>query len=130
MRWYRLIFLVGGMSLILAACSGSVAQTPTATAARAQITLSTNPNPPRMGDVELKFTVVDAQGQPVSGADFDVIADHIEMSGMAMHGKAADQGNGSYAIMTNFSMTGKWRLTLQVRKEGLDFKQDIDLEIE
>lgn len=130
MRWYRLIFLVGGMSLILAACSGSAAQTPTATAARVQITLSTNPNPPRMGDVELKFTVVDAQGQPVSGADFDVIADHIEMSGMAMHGKAADQGNGSYAIMTNFSMTGKWRLTLQVRKEGLDFKQDIDLEIE
>lgn len=130
MRWYRLIFLVGGMSLILAACSGPVAQTPTATAARVQITLSTNPNPPRMGDVELKFTVVDAQGQPVSGADFDVIADHIEMSGMAMHGKAADQGNGSYAIMTNFSMTGKWRLTLQVRKEGLDFKQDIDLEIE
>ena len=129
MRSSLFIVLVVGMSMFLAACGGAATQTPTATAAPATITLNTNPNPPTAGDVELLFTVVDDQGQPVSGADFDVIADHTDMSGMTMHGKATDQGNGSYAIMTNFSMAGNWMLTVQVRKEALDFKQDIDLDI-
>lgn len=129
MRSILYIVLVVGMSIFLAACGGAATQTPTATPAPATITLNTNPNPPVVGDVELLFTVVDDQGQPVSGADFDVIADHTDMNGMTMHGKATDQGNGIYAILTNFSMVGKWMLTVQVRKDTLDFKQDINLEI-
>ncbi len=129
MRSIVYIVLVVGMSIFLAACGTAATQTPTATLAPATITLNTNPNPPVVGDVELLFSVVDNQGQPVSGADLDVIADHTDMSGMIMHGKATDQGNGIYAILTNFSMAGKWMLTVQVRKETLDFKQDINLEI-
>lgn len=129
MRSLLFIVLVVGMSIFLAACGGTATQTPSETAAPATITLNTNPNPPKAGDVELLFTVVDDKGQPVSGADFDVIADHTDMSGMTMHGKATDQGNGNYAITTNFSMVGNWMLTVQVRKEALDFKQDINLEI-
>ena len=129
MRSLLFMVLVGGIALLLTACGGAAIQAPAATVAPATITLNTNPNPPMAGDVELVFTVVDDQGQPVNGADFDVIADHTDMNGMTMHGKATDQGNGSYAIMTNFSMAGKWKLTVQVRKEPLDFKQDIDLEI-
>jgi hypothetical protein len=129
MRSLLFIILVAGMSLFMAACGGAATQAPAATPAPATITLNTNPNPPVAGDVELRFTVVDDKGQPVSGADFDVIADHTDMSGMTMHGKATDQGGGSYAILTNFSMAGNWLLTVQVRKEGLDFKQDINLEI-
>lgn len=129
MRSLLFIVLVVGMSIFLAACGGTATQTPSETAAPATITLNTNPNPPMAGDVELLFTVVDDKGQPVSGADFDVIADHTDMSGMTMHGKATDQGNGNYAITTNFSMVGNWMLTVQVRKEALDFKQDINLEI-
>jgi hypothetical protein len=124
---FLLVFALG--ILLLSACGGAATQTPAATVAPATISLSTNPNPPIVGDIELLFSVVDDQGQPVSGADFDVIADHTDMSGMTMHGKATDQGNGNYAIMTNFSMTGNWTLTVQVRKEALNFKQDIDLEI-
>lgn len=129
MRSILFTVLVVGMSIFLAACGGTATQTPTATPAPATITLNTTPNPPTAGEVELLFTVVDDQGQPVSSADFDVIADHTDMSGMTMHGKATDQGNGSYAIKTNFSMVGNWLLTVQVRKETLDFKQDIKLEI-
>lgn len=129
MRFLHYLVLVAGMSIFLAACEGAATQTPTATPAPATITLNTNPNPPTAGDVELLFTVVDDQGQPVSGADFDVIADHTDMSGMTMHGKATDQGNGNYAILTNFSMAGNWMLTVQVRKAALDLKQDITLEI-
>ena len=130
MRSLLYMVLAVGISLFLTACGGAATQAPAATAAPATIKLNTNPNPPIAGDVELLFTVVDDKGQPVSGADFDVIADHTDMSGMTMHGKATDQGNGNYAIKTNFSMAGNWILTIQVRKELLDFKQDIDLEIQ
>ncbi len=129
MRSLFLHVLAVGMSIFLAACGSAATQSPTATAAPATITLNTNPNPPTAGEVELVFSVVDDKGQPVSGADFDVIADHTDMNGMTMHGKATDQGNGNYAIVTNFSMAGNWKLTIQVRKEALNFRQDIDLEI-
>lgn len=55
--------------------------------------------------------------------------DGTNMSGMTMHGKATDPGSGNYAIRTNFSMAGRWKLTVEVRKELLDLKQDIDLVI-
>ena len=122
-----ILILAVGIAIFLAACSGAATQAPTATAAPVTITLKTIPNPPVMGEIELLFTVVDDKDQPVSGADFDVIADHTDMSGMTMHGKTSDQGNGNYAIKTNFSMAGNWKLTVQVRKASLDFKQDIDL---
>jgi hypothetical protein len=128
MRSLTLIVITASLAIILTACGGSNSSVqPSATPAPATITLTTNPNPPTAGDVELRFTVMDDKGQPVSGADFDVIADHTEMNGMIMHGKATDQGNGSYAIKTNFSMPGKWKLTVEVRNGELDFKQDLDL---
>lgn len=124
------LILAVGLSLFLVACGGATTQASIATAAPVTITLKTDPNPPVMGEIELLFKVVDDKGQPVSGADFDVIADHTDMSGMTMHGKASDQGNGNYAITTNFSMSGNWMLTVQVRKDGLNYKQDLDLVIE
>ena len=129
MRSLILIVLAASLSIIiLTGCSSTNSSIQSsATPAPATLTLSTKPNPPTTGDVELQFTVMNDRGQPVTGADFDVIADHTEMSGMIMHGKATDQGNGSYAIKTDFSMAGKWKLTLEVRKDGLDFKQDLDL---
>ena len=122
--------LLLGLSLALAACGGASQPAATQTPAPVQITLSTDPNPPSMGPVEIVFTVLDAQGQPVSSADVDVIASHTEMGGMTMHGKATDQGNGKYAITANYSMSGKWLVTVQVKKEDLDFKQDIDLQVQ
>lgn len=125
----KLFVFILGLTLFVTSCGGTGGETPDATVAPATITLITTPNPPEVGDVELLFAVVDDKGQPVSGADFDVIADHTDMSGMTMHGKAADQGGGNYAISTNFSMAGNWKLSVQVRTDSLDFKQDIDLVI-
>ena len=123
----QILILAVGFSLFLVGCSGTTTQAPTATTAPVTITLITDPMPAEVGDVELVFNVVDDNGKPVSGADFDVFADHTDMSGMTMHGKASDQGNGNYSINTNFSMSGKWKLSLQVHSASLDFKQDIDL---
>jgi hypothetical protein len=94
------------------------------------IAVSTNPNPPMMGDLELVFTITDAEGNPIEGAAVDVSADHTDMTGMGMSGAAADQGGGRYAIKANFSMSGNWLLTVYVRKDGLDYKEDIGLKIQ
>jgi hypothetical protein len=60
----------------------------------------------------------------------DVSADHTDMTGMGMNGAATDQGGGKYSINANFSMMGNWKLTVYVRKDGLDYKEDIDYKIQ
>jgi len=123
------LILLVGLSVVLSACGGAAQSTPTSTPVPVQITLTTNPSPPAMGPIEMVFTVVDQQGQPITGANLDVIADHTEMGGMIMHGVATDQGNGQYAITANYSMSGKWLVTVQVEKDDLDYRQDIDLQV-
>lgn len=93
--------------IVLTACGGPAPATPPASAAPVTITVSTDSSPAMMGDMTLIFTVVDSSGQPVTGADLDVIADHTDKRVMTMHGKATEQGNGIYAITANFSMAGK-----------------------
>lgn len=130
MRNLLLLLLVAGLTIVLAACKSENPTQTIPTVAPVVIALTTNPAPPVMGDVTIQFTVKDEKGQQVTGADFDVIADHIDMSGMTMHGKATEQGNGVYAITANFSMSGNWILTVQVRKGALDYKQDIEFKIQ
>ena len=130
MRILFLAVLLFALSL-LAACGGNSSQTTTQTMpASTTISLVTNPNPARVGDVELRFTVTDPSGQPVTGANFDVFADHIDMSGMTMHGSATEQGEGVYAITANFSMSGNWKLSTEVKKGDLSHKQDIELKVQ
>lgn len=129
----KLIFVlwVAGLSLLLAACGAAQPQ-PTeviTTTAPVTITMVTDPASPVVGDITLQFTVVDDKGQPVIGADFGVFADHTDMSGMTMQGKATEQSDGVYAITADFSMSGNWKLTLLVKKDKLDYKQDISLKI-
>ncbi|HEX2995898.1 MAG TPA: FixH family protein [Anaerolineales bacterium] len=93
------------------------------------IVLTTNPSLPKSGSMEVIFKVTDSSGQPVTGADFDVIADHTDIRGMTMHGKASEQTAGQYAINADFSMAGKWKLPGQVQKADLNWKQEINLDI-
>ena len=116
-------------ALLLSACNGSApAARPEGPAL--QIELRTNPNPPAAGDVELNLTVMDANGVPVNGAEVILIADHIDMSGMTMQGAAVEQGDGVYSVRTNFSMSGNWKITAQVRKGELNYSQDIPVKIQ
>lgn len=82
-----------------------------------------------VGKAELILEINDLKDQPLTGAKVDVSADHTDMSGMTMGGAATEQADGKYAIKTDFSMSGKWKITVYVRKEGLDFKKDIEVKI-
>jgi hypothetical protein len=124
MRKRIFISIILLMSVLLAACGG--AATPAATSGKpVNITVETNPNPPVMGDIELVLSVTDAKGNPIEGATVDVSADHTDMTGMDMSGAATEQGNGKYAIKANFSMSGNWKLKVYVRKDGLDYSEEI-----
>ena len=130
MRKILFAILLFALPVLLAACSSSKPAEAAPVNAPVSISLATNPDPAKVGDVELRFTVLDTQGLPVSGADVDVFADHIDMAGMTMHGKATEQGDGVYAITANFSMDGNWKLTVQVKKDNLDYQMDIPIVIE
>lgn len=126
-KFIFLISLLLGASFALSACSPA----PTAAPAAKPVTIAveTNPNPAAMGDITLTLTVKDEKGTPIEGARVDVAVDHTDMSGMGMSGAATEQPGGKYAISANFSMSGNWKMTVYVRKDGLDYKEDIDLKI-
>lgn len=132
MRKLFFINMVFLASVLLAACGGGAA--PAADGAVEEkpvnIQVETSPSPAMMGDVELVFTITDANGSPIEGATVDVSADHTDMTGMTMGGAASDQGGGKYAINANFSMSGNWKLTVYVRKDGLDYREDIDFKVQ
>lgn len=117
-------------SVLLAACGGAAQPTDTTSPKPVNIVLSTNPNPAAVGDVEIVFTITDADGNPIEGAKVDVSADHPSMAGMGMSGLATEQGGGTYSIKANFSDSGDWKLTVYVRKDGLDYSEKIDFPVQ
>ena len=120
-------------SVLLSACgdaSTPAASNDGASSQQVNIAVSTNPSPAMMGDMELVLMITDGDGNPIEGATVDVSADHTDMTGMTMGGAATDQGGGKYAINANFSMSGNWKLTVYVRKDGLDYKEDIDFKVQ
>ncbi len=130
MRPLKAVFALSiGLTLLLTACSSAGSAAPAQATTPVTMTMNVLPDPPVVGDVLLYFNVVDDQGQPVTGAEVNVMADHTEMSGMTMQGNATDQGKGIYAITTNFSMAGQWKITVQVKTSAIDHSEDFNVEI-
>jgi len=130
MRKLMLIHVLVLLSVLLAACGSTATPAPQDSGKPVNIKLETNPNPAAMGDIELVLNITDAGGQPVEGATVDVTAIHTDMTGMDMSGAATEQDAGKYAINANFSMSGNWKLKVYVRKEGLDYSEEIDLAVQ
>ena len=118
------------LSVLLAACGSAAAPTEAGLSNPVNIVLSTNPNPAAVGDIELIFTITDADGNPIEGAKVDVSADHPAMAGTGMSGLAVEQGGGKYSIKANFSDPGDWKLTVYVRKGELDYKEEFEFPVQ
>jgi hypothetical protein len=130
MRKFIFIGLFVGASVLLAACGTAATPTSSASSQPVTIAVSTNPSPAMMGDIEIVLTITDANGNPIEGATVDVAADHTDMTGMTMSGLATEQSGGKYAINANFQHSGNWKLTVYVRKDSLDYQEDIDFKIQ
>lgn len=129
----KLIFvsMLVTLAVVLVACGSSAAPTTApVSAGQGSIKVETNPSPAVVGDVELILTVTDANGTPLEGATVNVSADHPSMAGMGMNGLATEQGGGKYSIKANFSDPGDWKLSVQVTKDSLDFKEETDFPIQ
>ncbi len=129
----KLIFvnMIVVMSVLLAACGGGAATTaPSTSSTLVNIKVETNPNPAATGDAEIILNVTDEDGNPIEGATVDVAVQHTGHGGMEMNGVATEQGGGRYAITANFNMSGTWKLTVYVRKEGLDYKEEIEIPVQ
>jgi len=130
MRKFVFINLLVALSVLLAACGSVETPVDTTSSKQVNIKVETNPSPAMKGDIELMFTITDASGAPIEGAKVDVSADHPSMAGMGMSGLATEQGGGKYSIKANFSDPGDWKLTVYVRKDALDYKEEFDLAIQ
>lgn len=113
--------------LVLSACNGGIA-TP---AASAQINVTTQPDPPVKGPVQVLVDVKDAQGQPLDDAAVLVLVSHTTMNGMNQQAPAKAQSNGRYAMLTDMSgMNGQWLITVQVSKGSLNLAQDFKIDVQ
>lgn len=130
MRKFIFISLLVALSVLLAACGSAATPADTTSSGQANIKLETNPTPAVKGDIELIFTITDASGAPIEGAKVDVNAEHPAMAGMGMSGQATEQGGGKYSIKANFSDSGDWVVTIYVRNDELDHKEEIELPIQ
>ena len=132
MRRLILVNLIVLLAVFLAACGGGSTATsaPQDSGKPVNIKVDTNPNPAAMGDIEVVLNITDSSGNPIDGATVDVTATHTDMAGMDMSGAATEQGAGKYAINANFSMSGNWKLKVYVRKEGLDYSEEVDLPVQ
>jgi hypothetical protein len=128
----KLIIIVGLLvivSVILVACSDINSTDNSSSVKPVNIEVESTPDPPTTGVVELSLLIKDERGNPIEGAQVDVSVDHTDMTGMEMSGPATEQGDGKYAIDADFSMSGNWKMTVYVRNDVLDYKEEIDLKI-
>lgn len=128
-RLINIVSLLVMVSVILVACSDTNSSNDTSSVKPVNIEVESTPDPPTTGVVELSFVIKDERGNPIEGARVDVSVDHTDMTGMEMSGPATEQGDGKYAIDADFSMSGNWKMTIYVRNDVLDYKEEIDLKI-
>lgn len=117
-------------AFLLAGCSNTTVQPQESTLKTVEITMNTNSPTPTVGVNELIINLKNENNQPITGAEVNISADHSEMSGMTMNGVATEQENGNYAITADFSMSGMWKITIVVQKEGIEYKKVLDLKIQ
>ena len=87
----------------------------TDTGGKGTISLSTDPNPLRLGQATFMIDVKGNNGKPVDDA---TVSFDINMTAMNMgtqQGTATPQGNGRYSAVGSLSMRGPWRIRTSVK---------------
>jgi hypothetical protein len=93
-------------------------------AGKVEVTLTTQPNPPRMGETTFEATVM-MGGQPVTDADVSVELFMAAMPAMnmpEMRNSVAltHAGGGRYRGTGSVMMAGSWDATVSVKRNGQD----------
>lgn len=114
-----LFIAVMGYKIMSASTNGGVGE---------QISLTTDPNPPSMGPVNLIIMVKDDKGNLVKDA---TVAFDLNMTAMNMgtqQGTATPQGDGTYAATGRLSMRGPWKVSTNVvMPDGKQMNKDFTI---
>ena len=130
MRGFSVALAVAFVGSVFAAgCGGGSEQnsnTPAPAAAPAtgnvEVTLTTQPDPPKMGETTFEAIVMQG-GQPVTDADVSVELFMAAMPSMKMPEMKSSvplkhEGNGRYRGAGNVMMAGSWDATVSVKRGG------------
>ena len=79
-----------------------------------QISLSTDPNPLRMGPANFIITIKNDKGDPVSNATVNFDLNMTMMNMGTQQGTATSQGDGRYVATGRLTMQGPWRVTTKI----------------
>lgn len=94
------------------------------------ITFTTNPNPPHIGQTTCIISVKDKNGKPVNNAKIHFTINMTSMNMGVQEGSATLQGNGNYAAVGRFSMGGPWRVSTQITMpDGRSIDKDFDVNL-
>lgn len=94
-----------------------------ASAAQYQLQFSSIPTPPSKGANTFQVKLTDAKGQPVAGAEVQVLFYMPAMPAMGMAAQRAqfalaDKGNGIYEGRGDLPSGGNWQVTIVARRAG------------
>lgn len=128
MKRITAVFVMVVVAAVAAACGGgqpsgsSESPAPAATAQNVDITLKSEPDPPKMGENTFEVMVM-AGGQPVTDADvavelFMAAMPEMKMAEMRSSVPLKHEGNGQYRGTGNVMMTGNWDATVSVTRGG------------
>jgi RND family efflux transporter MFP subunit len=91
---------------------------------QANAELTTDPSPPRKGSNVLRAKVTGASGNPIAGAQVNVMFFMAAMPAMGMAAMKttvdlSDKGNGQYEGKGDLASGGTWQVTITVRQNGI-----------
>lgn len=106
-----LVVLAGILAgVVIGGCSRSTGEQSTAT--DVQISLTTEPNPPAVGQSTLVITLKDSGGKPIDGATLSVRGDMDHAGMQPALAEGTQSVNGEYRIPIEWSMGGGWIVTV------------------
>ena len=79
-----------------------------------QVSLTTDPNPLRMGQATFIIDVKERSGKPVDNANVFFDLNMTAMNMGTQQGNATAQGNGQYAATGKMTMQGPWKVATKV----------------
>jgi hypothetical protein len=108
-----MILLLGIM--ILVGCRQSAQPTATPAPDAVQIDLAFDPDPPQAGEAALIVTLMDADGNAVTGAEVSVRGDMNHAGMVPELGEPAEATETGYRVPFNWSMDGDWIITVTAK---------------
>nr|PZN58525.1 MAG: hypothetical protein DIU68_01890 [Chloroflexota bacterium] len=122
-RWYlvlplALVVLVAGI-IVFATVWATVrpAASPSGVMGMA-ITMASEPYPLTVGNTTLLVSLLDAAGQPVSGAEVSAVARMRREGTLPLAATATSETNGVYRLPLTWPMTGRWDVDITAALPG------------